>query len=59
MPFIEYHCENCGNDITELFLTFSYPQEIECTKCGEIAKKLEVPTKAFTFNATELAQSRK
>lgn len=59
MPFIEYKCEKCGNDFTELHLTFNYPKEMKCEKCGELAKKLEVPTKPFGFNAYDLQAARK
>ena len=31
---------------------------MKCEKCGELAKKLEVPTKPFGFNGTDLARAR-
>ena len=40
MPIYEYVCDNCGHITEKLFMKIQgTPDEIDCEKCGELAKK--------------------
>lgn len=46
MPFYDYHCENCGNDL-EVLQKISDPVLTDCPKCHQPALKKRIATSEF------------